>query len=174
MYLIRLWAIIFLCTFSYNFLFSFKNFMFKFHLFLSLCCLLRFNYLHFIVYLIGGRECLPVHVLKIELYHVSLTGCVLRSFEPPKRDEETETQRKARAKHARQTRRSTQVCHLDRFIPSTANFLPFQNKQAELNNLSYTNYSSFFTYNYYKMYDSTWVLQYKLQMLDVLICSVSF
>ncbi|XP_025099397.1 protein phosphatase 1 regulatory subunit 12A-like isoform X6 [Pomacea canaliculata] len=31
-----------------------------------------------------------------------------RSFEPPKRDEETETQRKARAKHARQTRRSTQ------------------------------------------------------------------
>ncbi|CAG5128326.1 unnamed protein product, partial [Candidula unifasciata] len=31
-----------------------------------------------------------------------------RSYEPPKRDEETETQRKARAKHARQTRRSTQ------------------------------------------------------------------
>lgn len=32
-----------------------------------------------------------------------------RSHELPKRDEETETQRKVRAKHARQTRRSTQV-----------------------------------------------------------------
>ncbi|XP_055888713.1 protein phosphatase 1 regulatory subunit 12C-like isoform X14 [Biomphalaria glabrata] len=36
-----------------------------------------------------------------------------RSFEPPKRDEETETQRKARAKHARQTRRSTQGVSLE-------------------------------------------------------------
>ncbi|KAK7497256.1 hypothetical protein BaRGS_00011550, partial [Batillaria attramentaria] len=35
------------------------------------------------------------------------------SFEPPKRDEETETQRKARAKHARQTRRSTQGVSLE-------------------------------------------------------------
>ena len=33
----------------------------------------------------------------------------IRSYAPPTRDEETETQRKARAKHARQTRRSTQV-----------------------------------------------------------------
>ncbi|KAL8621929.1 hypothetical protein ACOMHN_046133 [Nucella lapillus] len=36
-----------------------------------------------------------------------------RSYEPPKRDEETETQRKARAKHARQTRRSTQGVSLE-------------------------------------------------------------
>lgn len=33
---------------------------------------------------------------------------IRRSYEPPKRDEETETQRKARAKRARETRRSTQ------------------------------------------------------------------
>ncbi|XP_059141804.1 protein phosphatase 1 regulatory subunit 12B-like isoform X9 [Physella acuta] len=44
----------------------------------------------------------------------STTNAVLRrSYEPPKRDEETETQRKARAKHARQTRRSTQGVSLE-------------------------------------------------------------
>ncbi|BFZ09863.1 hypothetical protein BsWGS_12904 [Bradybaena similaris] len=44
----------------------------------------------------------------------STTSSVLRrSYEPPKRDEETETQRKARAKHARQTRRSTQGVSLE-------------------------------------------------------------
>ncbi|XP_067675903.1 protein phosphatase 1 regulatory subunit 12A-like isoform X15 [Haliotis asinina] len=36
-----------------------------------------------------------------------------RSYEPPKRDEETETQRKARAKRARETRRSTQGVSLE-------------------------------------------------------------
>merc|ERR1719376_736164 len=36
-----------------------------------------------------------------------------RSYIPPTRDEETETQRKARAKHARQTRRSTQGVSLE-------------------------------------------------------------
>ena len=36
--------------------------------------------------------------------------CFSRSFEPPKRDEERETERKAKAKKARETRRSTQVC----------------------------------------------------------------
>ncbi|RUS83201.1 hypothetical protein EGW08_009012, partial [Elysia chlorotica] len=42
-----------------------------------------------------------------------------RSFEPPKRDEETETQRKARAKHARQTRRSTQGVSLEDVTKAT-------------------------------------------------------
>lgn len=37
----------------------------------------------------------------------------LRSFVPPVRDEESETQRKAHAKHVRQTRRSTQGVTLD-------------------------------------------------------------
>lgn len=38
---------------------------------------------------------------------------IRRSYEPPKRDEETETQRKARAKRARETRRSTQGVTLE-------------------------------------------------------------
>ncbi|GAB1598626.1 protein phosphatase 1 regulatory subunit 12A-like isoform X2 [Argonauta hians] len=37
-----------------------------------------------------------------------LSTITKRTFEPPKRDEETETQRKARARKARETRRSTQ------------------------------------------------------------------
>ncbi|CAL1539874.1 unnamed protein product [Lymnaea stagnalis] len=43
----------------------------------------------------------------------TFTPAFRRSYEPPKRDEETETQRKARAKHARQTRRSTQGVSLE-------------------------------------------------------------
>ena len=35
--------------------------------------------------------------------------CNFRSFVPPVRDEESETQRKAHAKRVRETRRSTQV-----------------------------------------------------------------
>ena len=35
-----------------------------------------------------------------------------RSFVPPVRDEESETQRKAHAKRVRETRRSTQVCYV--------------------------------------------------------------
>ena len=35
-----------------------------------------------------------------------------RSYEPPKRDEEKEVERKARAKRARETRRSTQVGYM--------------------------------------------------------------
>ena len=35
--------------------------------------------------------------------------CTNRSFEPPKRDEERETERKLKAKRARESRRSTQV-----------------------------------------------------------------
>lgn len=38
---------------------------------------------------------------------------LFRSFVPPVRDEESETQRKAHAKHVRQTRRSTQGVTLD-------------------------------------------------------------
>lgn len=39
--------------------------------------------------------------------------CVRRSFVPPVRDEESETQRKAHAKRVRETRRSTQGVTLD-------------------------------------------------------------
>lgn len=39
--------------------------------------------------------------------------CVYRSFVPPVRDEESETQRKAHAKRVRETRRSTQGVTLD-------------------------------------------------------------
>ncbi|GFS01787.1 protein phosphatase 1 regulatory subunit 12A [Elysia marginata] len=42
-----------------------------------------------------------------------------RSYEPPKRDEETETQRKARARHARQSRRSTQGVSLEDVTKAT-------------------------------------------------------
>jgi len=50
----------------------------------------------------------------MNLYKVSCTQfykifIICRSYEVPKRDEEAETQRKAKAKRARQTRRSTQV-----------------------------------------------------------------
>lgn len=50
----------------------------------------------------------------MNLYKVSCTQfykilIICRSYEVPKRDEEAETQRKARAKRARETRRSTQV-----------------------------------------------------------------
>jgi hypothetical protein len=38
---------------------------------------------------------------------------ILRSFVPPTRDEESETQRKAHAKRVRETRRSTQGVTLD-------------------------------------------------------------
>lgn len=38
---------------------------------------------------------------------------ILRSFAPPTRDEESETQRKAHAKRVRETRRSTQGVTLD-------------------------------------------------------------
>ena len=40
---------------------------------------------------------------------------IIRSYEPPKRDEERETERKAKARRARETRRSTQVCYLSIF-----------------------------------------------------------
>ena len=39
--------------------------------------------------------------------------CVFRSFVPPVRDEESETQRKAHAKRVRETRRSTQGVTLE-------------------------------------------------------------
>ena len=41
-----------------------------------------------------------------------MSSMYYRSYEPPKRDEETEMLRKKRAKRARETRRSTQVSTL--------------------------------------------------------------
>ena len=58
--------------------------------------------------------------------NVTVTNCyyfTARSYEPPKRDEEAETQRKARAKRARETRRSTQVSVLS-FDISVLNYIP--------------------------------------------------
>lgn len=55
--------------------------------------------------------------------------CVRRSYLTPVRDEEAEAQRKARSRHARQSRRSTQVSLLfpvmTRCIPSVQNRLEF-------------------------------------------------
>ena len=52
-------------------------------------------------------------ILSHALCHSTLSygfcHAICRSFEPPKRDEEKEVERKARAKRARETRRSTQV-----------------------------------------------------------------
>lgn len=45
-------------------------------------------------------------------------------FEAPKRDEEAEANRKIKAKRARETRRSTQVCYLNKYINSVSCCLP--------------------------------------------------
>lgn len=56
-----------------------------------------------------------------------------RSFVPPVRDEESETQRKAHAKRVRETRRSTQGVTLDE-IKSAEQLVKKKNNQTPVNN----------------------------------------
>lgn len=62
-----------------------------------------------------------------------------RSFVPPVRDEESETQRKAHAKRVRETRRSTQGVTLDE-IKSAEELV----KKNNMNNNNNTNVSNIF------------------------------
>lgn len=56
-----------------------------------------------------------------------------RSFVPPVRDEESETQRKAHAKRVRETRRSTQGVTLEE-IKSAEQFAKYSKKKNQQNN----------------------------------------
>lgn len=55
----------------------------------------------------------PTAIHKLFLHLMCMIVCMCRSFVPPVRDEESETQRKAHAKRVRETRRSTQGVTLD-------------------------------------------------------------
>ena len=58
-----------------------------------------------------------------------------RSFVPPIRDEESETQRKAHAKRVRETRRSTQGVTLEE-VKSAEQLIKMQNQTVNNNNNS--------------------------------------
>lgn len=64
---------------------------------------------------------------------------LLRSFVPPVRDEESETQRKAHAKRVRETRRSTQGVTLDE-IKSAEQLV--KKKQQQTNDITTTTTSA--------------------------------
>lgn len=64
----------------------------------------------------------------------SITDPLTRSFVPPSRDEESETQRKAHAKRVRETRRSTQGVTLDEI--KSAEELIKKNNMNNNNNVS--------------------------------------
>lgn len=75
-----------------------------------------------------------------------------RSFVPPVRDEESETQRKAHAKRVRETRRSTQGVTLDE-IKSAEELV----KKNNMNNNNNTNVSNIFVFFF--------VVEYNIQIV---------
>lgn len=69
------------------------------------------------------------------LSHSNISFCVNRSFVPPVRDEESETQRKAHAKRVRETRRSTQGVTLEE-IKSAEQLVKKKQQQQQLQHVS--------------------------------------
>lgn len=67
---------------------------------------------------------------------------IFRSFAPPTRDEESETQRKAHAKRVRETRRSTQGVTLDE-IKSAEQLVKMKNANNNNGNVSISRIRSF-------------------------------
>ena len=63
--------------------------------------------------------------MSVQVYEltVDILFWCYRSYEPPKRDEETEMLRKVRAKRARETRRSTQVSTLQYAVCNNITFM---------------------------------------------------
>lgn len=77
---------------------------------------------------------------------------MFRSFVPPVRDEESETQRKAHAKRVRETRRSTQGVTLDE-IKSAEQLVKKKQQNNEIpSTVSSTQVKFFYTISFYFQY----------------------
>lgn len=78
-----------------------------------------------------------------------------RSFVPPARDEESETQRKAHAKRVRETRRSTQGVTLEE-IKSAEELVKKKNLNNNNNSNSNNNVSIIHTLSLFNSFHSSW------------------